>query len=116
MIIKVNYHFLSFVFLYQLAAEISASNYWRLPFKSLCTYKQFTEYMVLQIEPVDSKNLSSSTTNLSQRVSEISVYMNKNLAVFSTILLFKANIPEIWFERVKLNPLSTSESLLLILK
>ena len=72
--------------------------------------------MVLQIEPVDSKNLSSSTTNLSQRVSEISVYMNKNLAVFSTILLFKANIPEIWFERVKLNPLSTSESLLLILK
>ncbi|XP_058954228.2 60S ribosomal export protein NMD3-like [Pocillopora verrucosa] len=48
-------------------AEISASNYWRLPFKSLCTYKQFTEYMVLQIEPVDSKNLSSSTTNLSQR-------------------------------------------------
>ena len=72
--------------------------------------------MVLQIEPVDSKNLSSSTTNLSQRVSEISVYMNKNLAVFSTILLFKANIPEIWFDRVKLNPLSTSESLLLILK
>ena len=72
--------------------------------------------MVLQIEPVDSKNLSSSTTNLSQRVSEISVYMNKNLAVFSTILLFKANIPEIWFERVKLNPLSISESLLLILK
>lgn len=72
--------------------------------------------MVLQIEPVDSKNLSSSTTNLSQKVSEISVYMNKNLAVFSTILLFKANIPEIWFERVKLNPLSTSESLLLILK
>ena len=58
--------------------------------------------MVLQIEPVDSKNLSSSTTNLSQRVSEISVYMNENLAVFSTILLFKANIPEIWFERVKL--------------
>ena len=116
MIIKVNYHFLSFVFLYQLAAEISAPNYWRLPFKSLCTYKQFTEYMVLQIEPVDSKNLSSSTTNLSQRVSEISVYMNENLAVFSTILLFKANIPEIWFERVKLNPLSTSESLLLILK
>lgn len=116
MMIKVNYHFLSFVFLYQLAAEISASNYWRLPFKSLCTYKQFTEYMVLQIEPVDSKNLSSSTTNLSQRVSEISVYMNKNLAVFSTILLFKANIPEIWFERVKLKPLCTSESLLLILK
>ena len=72
--------------------------------------------MVLQIEPVDSKNLSSSTTNLSQRVSEIFVYMNRNLAVFSTILLFKANIPEIWFERVKLNPLSTSESLLLILK
>ena len=72
--------------------------------------------MVLQIEPVDSKNLSSSTTNLSQRVSEISVYMNENLAVFSTILLFKANIPEIWFERVKLNPLSISESLLLILK
>ena len=72
--------------------------------------------MVLQIEPVDSKNLSSSTTNLSQRVSEISVYMNENLAVFSTILLFKANIPEIGFERVKLNPLSTSESLLLILK
>ena len=72
--------------------------------------------MVLQIEPVDSKNLSSSTTNLSQRVSEISVYMNENLAVFSTILLFKANIPEIWFDRVKLNPLSTSESLLLILK
>ena len=72
--------------------------------------------MVLQIEPVDSKNLSSSTTNLSQRVSEISVYMNKNLAVFSTILLFKANIPEIWFDRVKLNPLSISESLLLILK
>ena len=72
--------------------------------------------MVLQIEPVDSKNLSSSTTNLSQKVSEISVYMNRNLAVFSTILLFKANIPEIWFERVKLNPLSTSESLLLILK
>ena len=62
--------------------------------------------MVLQIEPVDSKNLSSSTTNLSQRVSEISVYMNRNLAVFSTILLVKvaedtptnvenANIPEI---------------------
>ena len=72
--------------------------------------------MVLQIEPVDSKNLSSSTTNLSQKVSEISVYMNRNLAVLSTILLFKANIPEIWFERVKLNPLSTSESLLLILK
>ena len=72
--------------------------------------------MVLQIEPVDSKNLSSSTTNLSQRVSEIFVYVNRNLAVFSTILLFKANIPEIWFERVKLNPLSTSESLLLILK
>ena len=62
--------------------------------------------MVLQIEPVDSKNLSSSTTNLSQKVSEISVYMNRNLAVFSTILLVKvaedtptnvenANIPEI---------------------
>lgn len=48
-------------------AEISASNYWRLPFKSLCTYKQFTEYMVLQIEPVNSKNISASTTNLSQR-------------------------------------------------
>ena len=106
MIIKVNYHFLSFVFVCHLAAEISASNYWRLPFKSLCTYKQFTEYMVLQIEPVDSKNLSSSTTNLSQKVSEISVYMNRNLAVFSSILLVKvavdtptnvenANIPEI---------------------
>ena len=62
--------------------------------------------MVLQIEPVDSKNLSSSTTNLSQKVSEISVYMNRNLAVFSSILLVKvavdtptnvenANIPEI---------------------
>ena len=111
MIIKVNYHFLSFVFVCHLAAEISASNYWRLPFKSLCTYKQFTEYMVLQIEPVDSKNLSSSTTNLSQKVSEISVYMNRNLAVFPSILLVKvavdtptnvenANIPEIWFERV----------------
>ena len=106
MIIKVNYHFLSFVFVCHLAAEISASNYWRLPFKSLCTYKQFTEYMVLQIEPVDSKNLSSSTTNLSQKVSEISVYMNRNLAVFPSILLVKvavdtptnvenANIPEI---------------------
>lgn len=106
MIIKVNYHFLSFVFVCHLAAEVSASNYWRLPFKSLCTYKQFTEYMVLQIEPVDSKNLSSSTTNLSQKVSEISVYMNRNLAVFSSILLVKvavdtptnvenANIPEI---------------------
>ena len=62
--------------------------------------------MVLQIEPVDSKNLSSSTTNLSQKVSEISVYMNRNLAVFPSILLVKvavdtptnvenANIPEI---------------------
>ncbi|KAL9962258.1 hypothetical protein ACROYT_G031342, partial [Oculina patagonica] len=48
-------------------ADISASNYWRLPYKSLCTYKQLTEFMVLQIEPVDSQNPSASTSNLSQK-------------------------------------------------
>lgn len=50
-------------------AEITAANFWRFPFKSLCTYKQLTEFMVLQIEPVDgfAQTTRSSTTNLSRR-------------------------------------------------
>jgi len=48
-------------------ADITASNYWRLPFKSLGTYKQLTEFMVLQIEPVESQKPSASISNLSQK-------------------------------------------------
>lgn len=51
-----------------LAADVTAPNFWRFPFKSLCTYKQLTEFMVLQIEPVESQNPKASSSNLSQRV------------------------------------------------
>ena len=33
-------------------AEIKADPFWRKPFGSVCTYKEQTEYMVLDIEPV----------------------------------------------------------------
>jgi len=55
-------------FVFISAADITASNYWRLPFKSLGTYKQLTEFMVLQIEPVESQKPSASICNLSQKV------------------------------------------------
>ncbi|CAH3020907.1 unnamed protein product [Porites evermanni] len=48
-------------------ADVTAPNFWRFPFKSLCTYKQLTEFMVLQIEPVESQNPKASSSNLSQR-------------------------------------------------
>lgn len=55
-------------FVFISAADITASNYWRLPFKSLGTYKQLTEFMVLQIEPVESQKPFASISNLSQKV------------------------------------------------
>jgi len=55
-------------FVFISVADITASNYWRLPFKSLGTYKQLTEFMVLQIEPVESQKPSASISNLSQKV------------------------------------------------
>ncbi|XP_048589941.1 60S ribosomal export protein NMD3 [Nematostella vectensis] len=49
-------------------AELLANNYWRLPFQSLGSYKHLTEYMVLQVEPVDPKlQTMGSTTSLSQK-------------------------------------------------
>ena len=59
---------MSFSFVLISAADITAPNFWRFPFKSLCTYKQLTEFMVLQIEPVESQNPKASSSNLSQRV------------------------------------------------
>lgn len=50
-----------------LGVEVTPATYWRFPFKSLCTYKQLTEFMILQIEPVDPQYSRASTTNLSQR-------------------------------------------------
>ncbi|XP_028405919.1 60S ribosomal export protein NMD3-like [Dendronephthya gigantea] len=44
-------------------AEISANIYWRTPFHSLLSYKQLTEFMVLQSEPVDH---SQHTSTISQ--------------------------------------------------
>ncbi|CAB4045649.1 60S ribosomal export NMD3 [Paramuricea clavata] len=44
------------------AAEISTNVYWRTPFQSLLSYKQLTEFMVLQSEPVErSKEASASS-------------------------------------------------------
>eukprot|EP00038_Savillea_parva_P025953 m.50323 g.50323 ORF g.50323 m.50323 type:complete len:557 (-) comp7230_c0_seq1:86-1756(-) len=34
-------------------AEITADAYWQKPFNSICTQKHLTEYMVLDVEPVD---------------------------------------------------------------
>lgn len=63
------------IFVFIAAADITASNYWRLPFKSLGTYKQLTEFMVLQIEPVESQKPSASISNLSQKVFMYCLYM-----------------------------------------
>ncbi|XP_033225369.1 60S ribosomal export protein NMD3 [Belonocnema kinseyi] len=35
--------------------EVSATVYWRYPFKSICNPKQLTEYVVMDIEPVKDK-------------------------------------------------------------
>ncbi|XP_031572749.1 60S ribosomal export protein NMD3-like [Actinia tenebrosa] len=48
-------------------AEIPANVYWRAPFKSLGSHKSLTEYMVLQIEPVENQNKNASISNLSAK-------------------------------------------------
>ncbi|XP_064597134.1 60S ribosomal export protein NMD3-like [Liolophura sinensis] len=36
-------------------AEMSGANFWRTPFVSLCSPKEMTEYMVMQVDPVPEK-------------------------------------------------------------
>ncbi|KAK3744403.1 hypothetical protein QZH41_012165 [Actinostola sp. cb2023] len=48
-------------------AELSASSYWRTPFKSLGSHKRLIEYMVLQVEQVEKKTHHSSMSNLSTK-------------------------------------------------
>ena len=43
-------------------AEISANVYWRTPFQSLLSYKQLTEFMVLQSEPVEYSNDATASS------------------------------------------------------
>lgn len=45
-------------------ADISCNVYWRSPFNSLLSYKQLTEFMVLQSEPVESAKDTNASTQL----------------------------------------------------
>ena len=52
-------------------AEVSGANFWRSPFVSLCSPRQLTEYMVMDLQYVSDKEKPVIRGPVSQKVPEL---------------------------------------------